>query len=261
MQHSIIIPHRKRNAFLEQCLWSIARSARLCRCKDYEVVVVDNGSTVRPESTEPNVRFIYDTAPMDPFNKPRLNNLGIEAATGDVLSFLDADAIVGCAWMQTCYLIGHDQLYWGGEWPTKLCYRVRQLESSALGLLQEADDRDDLVEAWFANYSAYPLAFEAYGKADTNNTFGGKPVFGNSQFSIRRDVLGDLRFNEEYEGRGYEDIWFNREIGRHYGDRYLAAIETRPDWTMFHIQKEGPAEEGWGADDYNKANYRRYYAT
>ena len=35
---------------------------------------------------------------------------------------------------------------------------------------------------------------------------------GNSQFSIRRDKLGDLKFDERYIGRGHEDIAFNRAI-------------------------------------------------
>lgn len=251
--HSIIIPHRDRNAYLDQCLWSITRSSEFTGYEDYEVVVVDNGSKVRPQSNEPRVRFIYDDAPMRPFNKPRLQNMGIEAANGDVLSFLDADAIVGSSWVTAATLLLLSPI-------TKVCYRVRTLGNEHLGYLRRATERYSLVEKWFDNYSAYTRAFEGYVEPDLNGSEG-TPVFGNSQFSIRRKVMGDLRFNEEYEGRGYEDIWMNREIWRHYGEKYRATLETNPAWALFHIRYDGPAVSGWDAGQYNILNRKRYLAT
>jgi len=258
--HSIIIPHSDRNAYLDQCLWSITRSAEFTGATHYEVIVVDNGSRIRPQSNEPRVKFVYDDTPMDPFNKPRLQNLGIEAALlvapdkfhSHTLSFLDADAIVGIHWVCAPALL-LDGL-------TKVCYRVRTLPKEHLGYLQREPDRASLVQRWFDNYSTYTRAFEGYVKPDTNGDTG-EPVFGNSQFSIRRSVLGDLRFNEEYKGRGYEDVWMNREIWRHYGEKYKAVLELNPAWALFHIRYSGPEAKGWDAGENNKLNHKRYYAT
>ena len=304
--HSIIIPHRDRNAYLEQCLWSIERSARECGVEDYEVVVVDNRSRLTPVQGIPGhgltVYFHDPAVPIDPFNKPRLQNIGIERSAGEILTFLDADAIVPTRWFDCAAML----LRLGSHAVTKLCYRVRSLPPEALRGLQDASaigDRLVLVDEWFDNYDAYPNPFEAYGKPHVN--FDGKPepsrwkisqcqewlddhgykhpesgdvndwraavrdapekpgtpVFGNSQFSITRKCLGDLRFNEAYKGRGYEDLWLNRELWRRDKENYRAEIVTAPDYALLHLTQPDGGTEEWGAGKYNEASYRRYFAS
>ena len=48
----------------------------------------------------------------------------------------------------------------------------------------------------------------------------GQP-WGNSQFSMTVEALGDLRFHETYEGRGFEDVDFLRQVAAKFGDRYV----------------------------------------
>jgi O-antigen biosynthesis protein len=92
---SVIIPTRDRLDLLQPCLdglWSGTDDPEL------EVIVVDNGS-VEPEvlryladlAARPNVRVLHDGAP---FNFSALCNLGAQAATGDVLCFLNNDIVV-----------------------------------------------------------------------------------------------------------------------------------------------------------------------
>ena len=92
---SIIIPTRDRLDLLQPCVESLlARTAY----PDLEVVVVDNGS-VEPEvlryladlAVRPNVNVLRDDAA---FNFSALCNLGAQAATGNLLCFLNNDIII-----------------------------------------------------------------------------------------------------------------------------------------------------------------------
>ncbi|USR91522.1 glycosyltransferase [Phormidium yuhuli AB48] len=94
---SIIIPTKDLASTLNTCLTSIFR---LTTYPDYEVIVVDNGSSQRQTQRlfktwakrEPK-RFRVE--PLDiPFNYPKLNNLGVSKANGDYLLFLNNDTEV-----------------------------------------------------------------------------------------------------------------------------------------------------------------------
>jgi len=258
MLHSIIIPHRDRNRYLAQCLYALARSARACDVTDYEVLVVDHQSTEIPHSPDEHTRIVVDQRPMGLWNKPRLQNLGIEVAGGKLLSFLDADTIVGQGWFSRAERLGD---------ATKLCYRVRGLPHDHLEMLEAGAEldaspsRDERLDYWFRNYDRYELRHEAYGLAHKHRAHPepGMPVFGNSHFTIRHDVLGTLRFNEDYSGRSFEDSWMNREIWRRDKGRYRAAIVTRGSEAAFTIGHPGEDR----LVDYSEqvaANRRRYHA-
>lgn len=254
MMHSIIIPHRNRNRYLTQCIWSILRSAEYLDVHDFEIVVVDNLSDELPESKYP-VRIVrcWDKGKL--YNKPKSLNLGIEAARGEILSFLDADAIVGKCWLMNAYRLRSDSTQ------TKLCYRVRYLPNSAL---EELEAGNAPVSRWFSDYDAtsgtddkYRRGHEGYIIPGLNGESG--TVFGNSQFSMLRDVLGDMRFNEEFAGRGFEDLWLIREVYERDPTRYKAQIVTEPDYALFHIENTMPerntAEWGIGQYETNKLRY------
>ena len=223
MQHTIIIPHRDRADHLRACLWSIARSADVTGRTDYEVLVMDS-------------------AP-GPFNKAEAINGGIIAASGEFITFLDADAIVGPRWLECVPF---------GEHITRVCYRVKYIGPS--GWINSPS-----LSGWIFNeYDSCPLAFEAYGSPDSSPTGGAahqgmsskafEPngtwtpdlpddtlTFGNSQFTIRREALGDLRFDENYAGRGFEDLDMIWRIWLNHGRRYKAVIWTDADHAMFHL--------------------------
>jgi len=249
--HSIIIPHRNRSKLLALCLWSIERSARECRNDDYEIIVSDQGSDRLPPLLS-KARLIRDSSPLSRFQtkdgskeffcKGRAVNRGIEAAEGDVLTFLDADAVAGRRWISGAeWLRDHPEV-------TRLCYRVRMVHETSL----------DDVDAWFAQYDALPLAFEGYCAPEIAATGCGNSnlVFGNSQFSIRRDVLGDVRCDERYIGAGYEDLQFIRAIWRRAGENYKGVIRTEADEALLHIFST--REPDWHDAEVNRANRMRY---
>ncbi len=250
MRHSIIIPHRERHRYLAQCLWSITRSARYCNITNYEVIVVDNGSDAPPPETSVNTIVVPEPVATEVFNKPAVQNLGIGVATGDVLTFLDADAIVGRQWLGQAARLSDPSI-------TRLCYRVRYVPEDALLDLEEAEDREALVSGWFGRYDKLGPAFEAYGKPETGCECPDKHlhVFGNSQFSMTRETLGDLRYNEDYEGAGFEDLWFIREVFRQRKP-YRGEIVTEAEKAMIHIRSK--RDSVWGDPALNAKNERRY---
>ena len=274
MLHSLIIPNRDYTPWLRHCLWSIERSAEICfrGPKEYEVVLVDERSENAPPV--PNCgRVVTVPGREEIFNKPRLLNIGLEEARGQVLTFLDADAIVGPRFMEAVDSL--ERL--GALALTKLCYRVRYLPQKALGQLDQkarsfgedpgARPWAQLEMSWFDRFETYQMASEGYGEADNllnekdlkRTDVSAMPVFGNSQFSITRRALGGLEFDEGFIGRGFEDLWMNRQIGRRHGDDYRAAMVTDAAHAMFHVRN--PPKENWGPGEQNKANFRRYYAT
>lgn len=250
--HSILITHRNRHDHLGLCLWSIRRSARLTGRHDWEVVVADAASDPPLRAHPPAVRVVVDGDHPRLFNKPRLYRLALAAARGEILTFLDADAIVGDRWLEAVDLLAADPRL------IRLCYRVRWLTEGQAEELLTTDDRDALVAAWFGNYDLHRLAFEAYGAPETQRPGPGQP-HGNSQFSITRRNLGAIRPNPAYAGRGFEDLELNRQIARHFGDRYRAEILTDPPHALFHLKH--PYETDWQDRAATLANCRRYKST
>lgn len=246
---SVVIPHRNRNERLKWCLWSIARSAQASGVSpdDYEVIVADGRSDEMPGCPgRTRILIVEHAMPgrstpagfMRVFSKPRLLNKGIEAAEGDVFTFLDADAIVAEHWMLGLRKFGERP---SGERPTRLCYQVRYVPSEEWQLWESplvlSPSQQARCRGWFARWHHLQRAHEAYGDPESNG-WGGEPIFGNSQFSIHRDDLGDLRFNEDFSGAGFEDLWMIREIWRRHGDAYRGEIMTGPTCAMLHVKND-----------------------
>lgn len=98
---SIIIPTKDKVDLLEQCISSITAKSTY---KNYEIIVIDNGSTER-ESFEyfkkiaaQGVSVIHDTLP---FNYSRINNLGFKQAKGEHICLMNNDIeIVTPDWLE-----------------------------------------------------------------------------------------------------------------------------------------------------------------
>jgi len=252
--HSIIIPHRDRLKRLLFCIWSIERSARLSYISNYEIIVSDQHSAagacsvaaaINYSSASPEkISVVADSDPRPPtaetpdgvievFSKPKALNLGITASQGDILTFLDADAVVGSHWMEGARALSY------GWWPdtTRLCYRVRYLPEETGEVIPGART-EEAVADMFRRYEDYPRAFEGYASPEINSTGCWDPnlTFGNSQFSIRRKVLGATRCDERFKSSGYEDLAFTAAIWRQAGYRYKGVILTESPQAMFHIR-------------------------
>ncbi len=244
--HSIIIAHRNRNRNLEFCLWSLAHSNHRCGISDYEILVVDGGSLEVPAKRS-HVRILEEPLPPTLFNKSRLLNRGIEEARGDILSFLDADIIVGPCWLANVKKLDDPKLI-------RLCYRYRWIQEDDLYAIEDLTTRAEVLDEWFRHYNDrhYTRRFfrraECYYRADHSIPEGREPspvgshVFGASQFSIRREDLGDLRYAEdELPLLAWEDIDMNDQIACKFGDRYFCEIVTDGPHALLDIQSvRGP---------------------
>ncbi len=253
MKHSIVIPHRNRNRHLDVCLWSIMSSIEEVDTSGVEIIVVDNASDVRPEPCDGLIRVIHDDRPMPTvtittrlgvtktiehaFSKARLLNVGIEAAKGDIVTIMDADAIVGRMWTSGATMLAKTNIH-------RVAYRVRYVErGEAADLFGSHPTWPETVAGWFAKYDDHRLAWEAYGLPEKTFSRGGQlrdvpaglQPWGNSQFSMRRDDIGDLRFYEDYVGKGLEDIDFNCQVHRKFGDAFRGVIYTNPEFAMLHL--------------------------
>jgi len=253
MLHSVIIPHEKRERRLRLCLDRIAKATEYAAGR-VEVVVVC-------ESRLDYSGFNFGDYPFSElvinvgrrgkwFCKPRLQNIGIDSSLGEILTFLDCDSLVG------------ERFFQGAEFCTsprvsKVWYRVRALAEEALAL---AESDPTYIDRQFDVYDTHAQRFEAHQLPDLDLRFGvpatNIPSFGNSQFSIARNKLGDLRADEEYEGAGFEDIAFNLAIWKQFDECYHAVPMTDADHAILDIQNT--REEDWFSPEQHVKNGERY---
>lgn len=246
--HCLIVPCFERS--LTACLKSIHASAANCNIQAYRVFICDGGSkvvhkpshreTVVPcQGLEP-VRLLPNEN--RPYNKARCLNAGIEAAVASagakdcVLTFLDADAIVGVRFMAGAMnAMKYD----------RVMYRVSRAGKP---------------------WGETPISYEAYSHPDDDWSFRirlNPPVMpepgmapqGNSQFSILKTKLNEVRFNENYFGRSFEDLWMMRELYRRGLNN--TTIHTDEDHAMFHVPVA--ASKHFDAGRWSDRNYRMYH--
>lgn len=100
---SIIIPVYNSEKFLNKCLDSIVNQT----FKDFEVIIIDDGSTdssikIIEKFCSENNNFYFQRQSHSGQGTAR--NLGIQKARGDFLSFIDSDDFIHKNFLQTLYL-------------------------------------------------------------------------------------------------------------------------------------------------------------
>jgi len=248
---SIIIPHRNRQGNLRICLDSIRVAFNNATDLDLEIIVVENGSAcfaLDRHAYPFDLKVIYNADPMPIFNKSRLLNVGIEESKGEIITFLDADAITGPHFFYS-YVVLDDPTV------TLLCHRVRYLERP----LPEPYDFPGL----FDHYEEFRLAYEGrqHPACDMRGRDEVLPVFGNSQCSIRRETLGDLRYNERFVGAAFEDLWFLRELWRRSGPYFKGVMPTDPMQSLLHIYSRKDDLANWRTAPIVNANREIFNAS
>jgi len=185
MRFSIVIPTYNRKDLLRRCLAAATNQDY----PDYEVIVVDDGSTdgtgEMVQREFPQVRYIRQEPNRGP---AAARNRGIEAATGEIVAFTDDDCLVPPDFL-ACLADG---------------YRRHPEVVGAGGYLEAPDEV--LAHNPFAQYEAY-VSHVVY-KAGPIEYIGGFecPAGGTCAMSYRRDVLLEVGgFDERFPVAAGED--------------------------------------------------------
>ncbi len=92
---SVVIPSKDNPRVLSNCIHSVLESSTY---RDFEIIVVDNGSSAKNrervermrQMLEPAYRFLYHYEPME-FNFSRMCNIGVSLAKGEYVLLLNDD--------------------------------------------------------------------------------------------------------------------------------------------------------------------------
>jgi glycosyltransferase involved in cell wall biosynthesis len=102
MRATVIVPTRNRADRLDACLAALAHQS--LPADQFEIIVVDNGSTdataariARWSELRPGLRRVEEPEP----GVSRARNAGVAAARGDLLAFVDDDAVAESRWLAT----------------------------------------------------------------------------------------------------------------------------------------------------------------
>lgn len=217
MRISVVICTRNRESDLREALESLAAQdppGEVC-----EVVVVDNGSTdatqkVVSDFTAPSwlsVRYVYEGVP----GVSKARNTGIAAARGEIVAFLDDDAIADQMWIR-----GHLEPYQDAP-------EVASVGGKNLGLwLAQQPD-------WFGPEFNMLLGCAGFGDEPCTLTYPAKPLGGN--MSIRKDVLTKLGGFPPLLGRKEGNLLSNEECEFFYRvSKTARKVVYAPDAVIYH---------------------------
>lgn len=118
---SIIIPSKDNMEVLKQCIRSVYR---LTEYKNFEIVVIDNGSSAQTrmslEKFKEECPFVYLYQPME-FNFSKMCNIGAKQAKGEYILLLNDDMeVIQGSWLTR--MVGHAALSYVGAVGAKLLY-------------------------------------------------------------------------------------------------------------------------------------------
>jgi glycosyltransferase involved in cell wall biosynthesis len=178
VQYSIIIPTYNRKPILTKCLQALERQT--LEAEDYEVVVVDDGSTdgtvewlKQCPQTFSHVRLLCQNHQ----GSAAARNLGVEQAKGDIIVFIDSDLVVletflqahREAFLQAQETLGHNRLFTYGavintsnfDNPTAEAYKLTDFSAAYF-----ATGNVMIPRQWLIQAGLFDTAFSLYGWED-----------------------------------------------------------------------------------------------
>lgn len=216
MRLSVVIPTYNDHKYLEMCLRAL-RSQTL-PTEEFEVIVVDNGSTESPVIDEAaNTRLVLEAQP----GSYAARNRGIKESVADVVAFTDADCIPNPSWLAS----GLAHL---DKDPGVACV------GGAIEVFPREPSRRTPCEV-YESVSGFPQ--DTYvndrGFAATANLFVRSEVFdalGSFNASLRSG--GDVEFGNRTVDAGYRLIYAGDVVVRHPARRTLRLYLSKLFRTM-----------------------------
>ncbi|MGD1809646.1 glycosyltransferase family 2 protein [Dapis sp. BLCC M126] len=176
MFFSVIIPTYNRKQILEKCLRALENQIYDQLISQYEVIVVDDGSTddtiscLKAKATEfPHVQLLVQSHQ----GPAAARNLGVEKAKGDFIIFIDSDLVVTDSFLQShansLVSSGSDNVFTYGrvintcnfDFPTSEPYKLTDFSAAFFATGNVAIARHWLIEAGF-----FDARFQQYGWED-----------------------------------------------------------------------------------------------
>ncbi|KKR23412.1 MAG: glycosyltransferase [Candidatus Peregrinibacteria bacterium GW2011_GWE2_39_6] len=215
---TVLIPTYNRADILEKCLFALEKQNYLA--DDFEVVVVNDGSTDRTEEVLQasldrgllRLSWFYQRNS----GQGVARNRGLKQARGDVILFLGDD------------IIPH---------PNLLREHVRvhevyaDLEVAVLGMIDWHPDLElNEYMNWMVNGSSILGRFGGHQFAYEKLKRGENPdynFFYTSNLSLKRDFLGEAPFDEQFDRYGWEDIDLGYRLEKGKGMKLIFNEQAR----------------------------------
>lgn len=232
---SIVIPSKDNPAMLSDCLASIDE---LTLYRDYEIIVVDNGSSDENRSKietlceKYRAKYFYEKKD---FNFSYMCNLGASKAAGDVIVFLNDDIkITEPRWLGS--MAGQARLPYSGAVGCLLVYPDNNMIQHA-GTKDSEDGPNHIYQGYYLDD---PEVFDAVYPADVNGVTA-------ACLAIRKDVFEKIGRFDENMSVCYNDVALCFDL---INEGYVNCV--RGDIKLIH--KESVSR---GSDEVNEAKYRR----
>jgi glycosyltransferase involved in cell wall biosynthesis len=217
MKATIIIPTYNREKILLKCLNSLKKQT----IKDFEVIVVDDGSTddtkksilKESQKRDLNIKYIYQNHKQ----QGAARNKGMALVSGEYIFFIGDDILPEKNWLEE-----------------HLRIHKKEQNCAVLGLTLW---HPNLKINSFMNYLAPNGPQFNYGKIKNRNNCGWD-FFWTSNISVPRIFLKKEKFDENFRGWGYEDL----ELGYRLGNMGLRII-FNPKAIAYHYHYYGDPEE------------------
>jgi len=216
---SVIIPHLNQPNGLDNCLASL--ESQTLKRSEFEIIVVDNGSVSLPKtaiSRHPGTLLLEEPRP-----GPGLaRNRGAEAASGDILAFIDADCRAHPDWLHSAFhalqispkrtILGGDVQIW------------RKNESATTAL--------EAYESVFAY--RFKLYIEEHGFSGTGNLVVRRADFKKIGPFRGIDVAEDIDWGQRARTAGYSFIYIPEMIVFHPARETIQELCVKWDRQIQH---------------------------
>jgi GT2 family glycosyltransferase len=203
MKFSIVIPTYNRWNLVKNCIDSIINTIDMT---DGEIIVVSNGCTdntpelVKANYANKNAYCIYWPKPL---GYPKAVNMGMSAATGDVVILLNNDTVfLASHWYEwlvepfknspTAGITGVIKRYQGGKpWILFFCAAIKRSVINKIGLLDETftpgcgEDIDYCMRAFYNGFSIHQVPEQTLEHiGGTNKMSGHFPIYHDGGVTV-----------------------------------------------------------------------------
>ena len=229
---SVIIPHLNQPEALAACLDSL--QSQTVDCAAFEVIVVDNGSAAFP----PTVVERYPGTLLLQEDKPgpgHARNRGVEAASGEILAFIDADCRANPDWLK-CALAALEVA------------PPRTILGGDVQIWHEPHTRVTAVEAYESVFAyRFKLYIEQHGFCGTGNLVVRKQDFDHIGPFQGIEVAEDIQWGRQALSAGYTFRYVSDMVVYHPARESFRELCVKWDRHIQHAVNAGRNNRSWQA--------------